>query len=138
MKQIFKRKAILPVLMLATGCLMAFTTLLQMSMGSPTALINAVASILFLVNAIWSFSTPIVTIDDSTIYFKEALLKQREIAIVNIEKVDMSDKRHIDIYRSNDSKVRIRFSSLSSFDKEEFIATMKDINNNYTSSPLIA
>ena len=118
MRQEFKRKAFTPGLALVTAVIMAFTTLMQLSMGSPVAFLNLIACVLFAVQAIWGFSTPYIIIDDKVICIKETIARHRVIYLSEIERIDLSNKRYIEIYHNGKSD-KIRYFTVSSYNKDE-------------------
>ncbi|MBU0489466.1 MAG: hypothetical protein KKD31_16095 [Bacteroidetes bacterium] len=129
MKQEFKRSPVMPTLFLLPAVLFGVTFFLQISMGNPVAFLTLIASILFFVNAIWSFSTPLVTIDGNTLFYKEALLRQNQFQISDIASIDFSSGNTVDLLLKNTTKVRIRLNSMISDDREGFVKTIKSITD---------
>lgn len=124
MKNQFKRNQITATMAVLAGVLMGFTALLQLSMGNPAAFMSLLACAICLGNGIWSFATPLVVIEDDCIYLKETPFRKREIRFSEIESIDMSNKRYIEIFRKNDDPVKIRFFALAFSDKEDFKQSM--------------
>jgi len=119
---------------LIAGVLMGFTFLLQISMKQPAAFLSFIACAISLVNGIWMFSTPLLTINDDGISFKESMMRQRHIRFDEIESIDMSNARYVEIYRRNDSPLKIRMFALGFSDKENFRNAMLEISSNYISA----
>jgi hypothetical protein len=118
---------------LIAGVLMGFTFLLQISMKQPAAFLSFIACALSLVNGIWMFSTPLLIISDDGIWLKESMMRQRYIRFDEIESIDMSSERYIEIYRRNDSSVKIRMFALGFSERENFRNAMLEISSNYIS-----
>ncbi|PKP17581.1 MAG: hypothetical protein CVU05_15305 [Bacteroidetes bacterium HGW-Bacteroidetes-21] len=127
MKQEFKRSPLLPIMLLIPALLFGFSSLLQFSMGSPVAFLTFIASILFLVNSIWSFSTPLVRLENNTLFFKEALLKQKMIDLANILSVDIINSKTLDLHMKNNTNTKIRLNSMPINDREIFIKYISEM-----------
>jgi hypothetical protein len=96
-------------------------------MGSPVAFLTFIASILFLVNSIWSFSTPLVRLENNTLFFKEALLKQKMIDLANILSVDIINSKTLDLHMKNNTNTKIRLNSMPINDREIFIKYISEM-----------
>lgn len=113
--------------MLLPALLFGFTTILQFSMGSPVAFLTMIASGLFFINAIWSFSTPFIRIDATKLYVKEALLKQKEFIIADIEKFENPKPKVLLLYKHNKSVTKIRLDNMKSNDREALKKILTDV-----------
>ncbi len=128
MNQEFKRPALLPILFLLPAILFGFTFFLQLATGNPVAMLTLIASVLFFINSIWSFSTPIISIvDGKTIHFKEALLRQKEISISNIQSIHLSNEKLIELLQKDNSKITIRMNTIKEEDRYDFMKLIKQI-----------
>lgn len=118
MKKEFKRNPIFPIILLLPAITFGVTTILQFAIGNPAAILTLIASILFFVNSIWSFSNPLIRIDSNKIFFKESLLKQKEILISNIERIEIPKDKLLKIHKKDGSVVKIKLDMLKRIDRE--------------------
>lgn len=134
MKKEFKRNPVFPALFLIPALLFGVTTLLQIATGNPVAFLTLIASVLFFINAFWQLSTPLIRIENGFILFKEALLKQRDIDVKDIQKVELYGKNRMDIYKKDNAVMKIRLDSMKSEDRKVFKKLLMDMITEDSSS----
>ncbi len=125
----FSRNPVFPIIMLIPAVLFGFTTILQFSMGSPVAFFTLIAAALFFINSIWSFNTPIVKIDATKLFVNEALFKQKEYLLTDIEKFENPKPKLLLLHIRNKSVTKIRLDLMKSDDRSAFLIILKDVEN---------
>lgn len=134
MQHQFKRNQLTATMALVAGILMGFTFLLQIAMKQPAAFLTFIACAISLVNGIWLFSTPLLSIDEEGILLKESMVRHKYIRFDEIESIDLSSASYIEIHRRKDSSVKVRMFALGFSEKENFRNAMSQISSNYISA----
>ncbi|MCB0402948.1 MAG: hypothetical protein KDD41_12745 [Flavobacteriales bacterium] len=129
MEHTFNRNPLPGILFLISAVLFSVTTFLQFAIGNPVAVLTLIASILFFINAFWSFSTPFMIIGKQTIVIKETLVRKKMIMISSIEKVTITNNTVIFTIQGNKTiKVNILLA-MTGKDKAALQEALKDFTN---------
>lgn len=123
---IYPRMAVMKVLPLITGILFLVTTFLQLATGNPVAFLMGIAALLFLVNGIWSVSTPYATVSNETISLKMGLLASLEVSFAEIERVEAESEKNVILHCRNGEKKTAKLHGMASDYREDFV---KDITS---------
>lgn len=126
MRKEFKRKQVYPIMLMLPAIIFAVITALKFSIGDSLALLTMVTSIIFLVNAIWSFSTPAIRFDDNKIFFKEALFRQKEVLVSSIDKIEFHKDKIVKFYKEDGTVLKVRLDMLKKNDRNSFKHVLDD------------
>lgn len=128
MIQEFKRLKITPILFLITAGIACVNVVMQVLLGqSALALLWTFGAALFFINGIWNLTTPFVKIDNGTIFINYALLKKKEFMLTDIERMDFSSEKRIELYLKDSSRVVIPLGGMDKNTRPDFIKYMMDI-----------
>src|ERR1700741_3269370 len=117
----YPRLMIMKILPLLSGILFLITTILQLAMGNPVAFLTGIVTLLFLVNGIWSVSTPYAITTETQVTLKMSLLASLEVVYADVEKVQIeSEKLVVFICRGGEKKVA-KLHGMASDHREDFI-----------------
>ena len=137
MRQEFKRKMVIPIIFLVTAIIALINVILQLALGQMAlAGLWSVITIMFFINAIWNISTAFIIIENGTLYIKDALLKQRECVLTDIERIDFTDEKRIEVYLKNKTQLTIRLNSMALESKEELINFMTAFHKTHAAQQL--
>jgi len=128
MNHSFKRILIMPILYLFASVSFGLTTFLRVSIHDPFALFSGIMCIFFLIQFIWSVSTPFVIIGDGMLTVYNSQFNKKHVFLKKINRLELKGLKRADIYSTDGSKVRVHLTNMAASQKEEFAKVIKEIS----------
>ncbi|MFL5752603.1 MAG: hypothetical protein ACJ76F_04290 [Bacteroidia bacterium] len=121
----YPRMMIMKVLPLFSGVLFLITTVLQLAIGNPAAFLTGIAALLFLINGIWSVSTPYAMISNTSVALNMGLLASFELPLSDIETIEIESGKVLILVCRNGERKTAKLHGMNSDYREDFIQDLK-------------